>query len=344
MSLGQPVQADNLSGDVGSEGPVSREEAQDGRQDLQPQIALDGGDDEQRRPSCKHGDGVQVDAVDAPDVHQDAQHQLPHTGGHGPDRHQRNDADFFNEPLTLSHVFNEEHRGEGPQAEEEDSNAAGRHGLVLQDLVGGLAVRGVRLLLPLDGCHDWSQEAAFLTLHLNQVLGICCRQQLRRGGVGACGDLQVFHCVLLKELLLCAAFQRSLLLEVVSRHVQGPHEACARHQVQRHSADDQQAAVQPVNDYQLVLRGGVDERSKTGTWISRGEHAQRLRTYSRSIIISFPHFPESNVSLLTEQRVQPACSQIRPVQPQPASDGCKCPNDGGRCVVCQQSRATPERG
>lgn len=305
MGLGQPVQAHDLSGDVGGEGPVSREETQDDGEDLQPQVALDDGDKEQRCPSCKHGEGVQIDAVDPADVHQDAQHQLPHAAGDGADGHQRYHADLLDQPLALGHVFDEEHGGEGPQAEEEDSDAAGHHGLVLQNLTGGLGVLGVGLLLPLDGCQDWSQEGAFLRLRLNRVLGIRRHQQLlghltllRRGGVGACGDPQLFQRVLLKELLLGAAFQRGLLLQVVSRHVQGPHEAGARHQVQRHSTDDQQAAVQPVDDYQLVLRGGVDERSKTGTWVSRGNvlSARENIPTRRSIISLFS--PVSKMQLV----------------------------------------------
>ncbi|TNN70591.1 hypothetical protein EYF80_019175 [Liparis tanakae] len=210
VGLCQFVQADDFSGDVGGERPVSREETQGDRQNLQSQIRFSAWDKKQRHTSSKHGEGVQIDAVNPLDVHQHTQHQFTHTSGNGPDRHQRNDTNFFNESFTLRHVLYKEHRGERPEAEQEDGDTEGHHDLVLQDLV------------------------------------------IRRR--------------LLEKLLLCAVLQSGLLFEVVPRHVEGPHEAGAGHEVQCYRSDDQQAAIQAEHHDQLVLSGGVDERSHTCAW------------------------------------------------------------------------------
>lgn len=74
MGLCQSVQANNLSGNVGGERPVSREETQDGRQDLQSHISLSHRDKEQRNAFSEHGESIQIDAVYPPDVHHDTQH------------------------------------------------------------------------------------------------------------------------------------------------------------------------------------------------------------------------------------------------------------------------------
>lgn len=74
MGLCQSFQANNLSGNVRGERPVSREETQDNRQDLQSQITLNDRDKEQGHTSCKHGEGVQIDAIHPPNVHQETQH------------------------------------------------------------------------------------------------------------------------------------------------------------------------------------------------------------------------------------------------------------------------------
>lgn len=51
VGLGQSVQADNLSGNVGREGPVSREETQQGGHDLQSNVRL-GDRYEQQHHTC----------------------------------------------------------------------------------------------------------------------------------------------------------------------------------------------------------------------------------------------------------------------------------------------------
>lgn len=84
VGLSQFVQANDLSGNVGGERPVSREETQDEGQDLKSQITLSERDKEQCQTSSKHGEGIQKDAINPLDVHQHTQQQFTSTRGDSP--------------------------------------------------------------------------------------------------------------------------------------------------------------------------------------------------------------------------------------------------------------------
>ena len=282
MGLCQPVHAHNLGGDVWRERPVPREEAHHSGEDLQAQVALTEGDDEQSTPGAQKREAVQVQAVYPPYVCQSTQCKLPHAGGDGYYGNQGNDGDLVDEAFALGYVLHEEHWRKGTQAEEEDGDAQGHEGPVVQELGGGVHVLAVCMPLLFDDSHDGraTQKASFL-LHggdLAEVFGIDGDEKLFDHLVFLWGtrcDLQVLRGRFLKDLLFGVSLQGSFLFQVVTWKFQRSHEACASHQVESQGSDDEQAAVKAKQHDQLILNSGIEEPSHTGAcgregWFSDG--------------------------------------------------------------------------